>query len=241
QNTLNPDFNRDFIDGYIKKIKESDSESASHFNENNLLGSTAEFLLTGTGPPSSQIFWFLPICAQNPNSVQNKIQKEIDDIVGPHRQPTWKDRKSMPFTMASLKEGLRWKTIGIISGSRGILKDTFIGEYFIPKGTIVFLNLRAVHKNPAYWNNPDEFDPTRFMTSDGKLLEKNEDCFVPFGVGKRNCPGQVLGNAQLFLYTTTLLQKLNVFPEYQDQLDIIGSVDLAEIDPRVQRLRFVPR
>ncbi|KAM7311519.1 cytochrome P450 2J2-like [Ixodes scapularis] len=73
KNTLHPDFNRDFIDGYIKKIKESDSESASHFNENNLLGSTAEFLLTGTGPPSSQIFWFLHICAQNPNSVQNKI------------------------------------------------------------------------------------------------------------------------------------------------------------------------
>ncbi|CAN7987093.1 unnamed protein product [Ixodes pacificus] len=121
------------------------------------------------------------------------------------------------------------------------LKDTYIGEYVIPKGSTVLLNLRAVHRNPAYWKNPDEFDPTRFMTSDGKLLEKNEDYFIPFGIGKRNCPGQVLGNALMFLHTTTLLQKFNVFPEYQDQLDIIGSVDLARADPRVQRLRFVPR
>lgn len=241
KNTLNPDFNRDFIDGYLKKIKESDSDSASHFNENNLLGNAAEFLLTGTGPSSTRIFWFLHICAQNPNSVQNKIQKEIDDVVGPHRQPTWEDRKKMPFTVASLKEGLRWKTIGPIGGSRGTLKDTFIGEYFIPKGTIVLLNLRAVHRNPAYWKNPDEFDPTRFLTIDGKLLEKNEDYFIPFGIGRRNCPGQVLGNVQMFLYTTTLLQNFNVLPEYQDQLDSIGSPDLATADPRVRKLRFVPR
>ncbi|CAN7947486.1 unnamed protein product, partial [Ixodes pacificus] len=152
--------------------------------EENLLGNTAEFLLSGTGPSSTRIFWILHICAQNPNSLQNKIQKEIDDVVGRHRPPTWEDRKQMPFTMASLKETLRWMSIGSIGGSRGVLEDTFIGDYHIPKGTIFLLNLRAVLRDPVHWNNSDVFDPARFVTNDSTGVGKNENAFVPFGVGK---------------------------------------------------------
>ncbi|KAG0428385.1 hypothetical protein HPB47_024618, partial [Ixodes persulcatus] len=241
KSTLNPDFNRDFIDGYLEKIREHHADPSSPFNEENLLGNTAEFLLSGTGPSSTRIFWFLHICAQNPNSVQSEIQKEIDDVVGRHRSPTWEDRKQMPFTMASLKETLRWMSIGSIGGSRGVLEDTFIDDYLIPKGTIVLLNLRAVLRNPVHWNNPDVFDPARFMTNDSTEVGKNENAFVPFGVGRRSCPGQILGIVEMFLYIATLLQKFSVFPEYGDQLDSMGSPDATPDDPPFKRLRFVSR
>ncbi|XP_042146197.1 cytochrome P450 2J2-like [Ixodes scapularis] len=240
KNTLNPDFNRDFIDGYLQKMREHHADPSSPFSEENLQEHTAEFLLSGTGPLSMRIFWVLHICAQNPNSVQSKIQKEIDDVVGRHRPPTWEDRKEMPFTLASLKEALRWISVGTIGCSRSVPEDTIIGDYFIPKGSIALINVRAVLRNPVYWSNPDDFDPTRFLTNDGDKLEKKVDAFIPFGVGKRSCPGQSLAIVEMFLYIATLLQKFNVFPEYRDQLVNIGSAN-ATADTFVQRLRFVLR
>ncbi|KAM7309586.1 cytochrome P450 2H2 [Ixodes scapularis] len=241
KNTLPQDFNRDFIDGYLKKTMEQQSKTESYFDERHLLGNISEFLVTGTGPASMRIFWMLHICAQNPDSVQSRIQKEIDDVIGRQRQPKWEDRQAMPFTMATLKETMRWKTLRPIGGSRGIQENTFIGDYFIPKGTIVLLNSRTVHRNPDYWNNPDEFDPTRFLTSDGTELVKNEESFLAFGAGRRNCLGQNLGYVQLFLYITTLLQKFSVFPEDGHQAPDIGSLDTTTDDPRLQKLRFVLR
>ncbi|EEC05604.1 cytochrome P450, putative, partial [Ixodes scapularis] len=240
KNTLNPDFNRDFIDGYLQKMREHHADPSSPFSEENLQEHTAEFLLSGTGPLSMRIFWVLHICAQNPNSVQSKIQKEIDDVVGRHRPPTWEDRKEMPFTLASLKEALRWISVGTIGCSRSVPEDTVIGDYFIPRGSIALINVRAVLRNPAYWSNPDDFDPTRFLTNDGDKLVKKGDAFIPFGVGKRSCPSQSLAIVEMFLYIATLLQKFNVFPEYGDQLVNIGSAN-ATADTFVQRLRFVLR
>uniref|UniRef100_A0A1S4LN44 Uncharacterized protein n=2 Tax=Ixodes scapularis TaxID=6945 RepID=A0A1S4LN44_IXOSC len=121
KNTLNPDWNRDFIDGYLQKMREHHADPTSPFSEENLQEHTAEFLLSGTGPLSMRISWVLHICAHNPNSVQFKIQKEIDDVVGRHRPPTWEDRKEMPFTLAALKEALRWISVGTIGCSRRYL------------------------------------------------------------------------------------------------------------------------
>lgn len=53
--------------------------------------------------------------------------------------------------------------------------------YTIPKGTLVFPNLWSVHRDPAVWENPDTFNPARFLDKEGKLLRK--ECFIPFGIG----------------------------------------------------------
>ena len=53
--------------------------------------------------------------------------------------------------------------------------------YTIPKGTVILPNLWSVHRDPTLWENPDTFNPTRFLDDDGKLLRK--ECFIPFGIG----------------------------------------------------------
>ncbi|KAG0428389.1 hypothetical protein HPB47_024622 [Ixodes persulcatus] len=218
KNTLPQDFNRDFIDGYLKKTMEQQSKTESYFDEHHLLGNISEFLVTGTGPASMRIFWMLHICAQNPDSVQSRIQKEIDDVVGRQRQPKWEDRQAMPFTMATLKETMRWKTLRPVGGSRGIQENTFIGDYFIPKGTIVLLNSRTVHRNPDYWNNPDEFDPTRFLTGDGTELVKNEESFLAFGAA-----GYPLSPSNPSPVARSATQKLRIKTVYSVEYDEASS------------------
>lgn len=62
-------------------------------------------------------------------------------------------------------------------------EDTFFGEYFIPKGTIVMPNLWAVHMDPKLWKNPEDFDPSRFLEEGGKRAAKPEH-LIPFSLGK---------------------------------------------------------
>jgi len=53
--------------------------------------------------------------------------------------------------------------------------------YTIPKGTVIIPNLWSAHRDPTVWENPDDFNPARFLDEQGKLLRK--ECFIPFGIG----------------------------------------------------------
>jgi len=63
-----------------------------------------------------------------------------------------------------------------------VLRDVILNGYHIPKGTQVIPLLHAVHMNPALWDKPEEFNPTRFLNDEGKITKP--DYFIPFGVGK---------------------------------------------------------
>ncbi|XP_033985399.1 cytochrome P450 2U1 isoform X2 [Trematomus bernacchii] len=76
--------------------------------------------------------------------------------------------------------------------------------YTIPKGTVIVPNLWSVHRDPALWDDPDSFNPGRFLDDEGKLLRK--ECFIPFGIGRRVCMGEQLAKMELFLTVTILLQ-----------------------------------
>ncbi|XP_042146762.1 cytochrome P450 2H2-like isoform X1 [Ixodes scapularis] len=241
EDTIEPDFNRDFIDGYLRMVKKHQHDPNSAFHERHLLGNTAELFLGAASNAPSLIHWLLLVCAQNPDTVQARIQKEVDDVVGRHRQPTWEDRKAMPFTMASVLEMTRWKVMIPIGMPRGVQEDTSIGKYFIPKGTMVLANVMGVHRDPELWANPDDFDPTRFLTADGTELSKKPEYHIAFSLGKRNCPGEMLGNVQMFLYLATLLQKFSVLPVEGRPLPDLGCLTTTCSHPSVKELRFVSR
>lgn len=91
-------------------------------------------------------------------------------------------------------------------------------------------NLFAVHRDPDLWTNPNEFEPERFLSEDGRYVRK--DGLIPFGygecktglikvwrqltcsvlIGKRSCPGESLANLEIFLYMTHFLQAYTVLP-----------------------------
>ncbi|CAN8004700.1 unnamed protein product [Ixodes hexagonus] len=143
----------------------------------------AELFLGSVVNAPALIHWLLLVCAQNPDRIEARIQKEIDNFVGHERQPTWEDSTAMPFTMASVLEITRWKVNIPVGMPRGVQEDTFVGQYLIPKGTMVLTNVMGVHRDPALWKNPDEFDPTRFLTDDGGELLKKPEQHIAFSLG----------------------------------------------------------
>lgn len=66
------------------------------------------------------------------------------------------------------------------------IKDTKLQNYDIPKGTIIIGNIWSLHNDPKYWNEPDAFNPSRFLTANGKEIITRPDSYVPFSYGKFN-------------------------------------------------------
>lgn len=102
-------------------------------------------------------------------------------------------------------------------------------------------NIRAVHMNADYWENPEEFNPSRFLKEDGSGLLPKPDKLIPFSVGKRMCPGEMLATAEIFLYLTAILQKYTVLPGEGNHSVDLSSVTTAFNLTQKQKLRFVER
>ncbi|CAN7995232.1 unnamed protein product [Ixodes hexagonus] len=102
----------------VPEAKRAGRESDTEFLEH-LIGTVLNFFGAGSNTVALSIHWHMLNCAKNLDTVQSRIQKEIDDVVGSERRPTWADRTRMPFTMATIWEMYRWRTISPLGIPRG--------------------------------------------------------------------------------------------------------------------------
>lgn len=231
---------RDFIDGYLRKIQECKGAD-SYYTTKHLEGNAINFYGPGTNPVRTVAMWSLYIAASDPEGMQARVQQEIDSVVGRRRTPAWEDRVNMPYTMASILETMRWRTPTPLSLHRAAASDTTIGCFHIPAGTLVVPNMWSLNNNPKEWTNPSRFDPTRFLTADGKKVDEKPSSFIPFSVGRRACPGEALALIEVFLYLTTVLQKFKVLPEEGKTVCLDVKHGLLSLVDETQPLRFIPR
>lgn len=244
EETLNPHHNRDYIDAYLKLTKEfqGDKEANSNISKKYIPGNVLSFFGAGTNAVNRSIVWNILNCADKPDTVQKRIQQEIDEVIGQEREPAWADRLKMPYTMAAIAEMHRWKPVTPLGLPRGAVSDTEICGYDIPKGTIVMANLWSLSMNPSLWESPEIFDPNRFLEEgDSKLkLKPKPEHYIPFSHGKRMCPAEALSSVEGFLYLTGILQKFRVLPEEGTLLDLTTHcVTFNSAKP--QRIRFILR
>ncbi|XP_075544608.1 cytochrome P450 2A4-like [Dermacentor variabilis] len=240
ERTLEESSDRDFIDAYIKKIRENKDKPNSSFQMSTLIGNVGNFFGAGSNTVMMTVHWHILNCADKVDSVQRRIQEEIDRVVGRERQPRWEDHNKMPFTTAVIWEMYRWRTIAPLSIPREAAADVSYMDYFIPKGTIVMPNLYAVHMDPRHWKNPEEFNPGRFLTQDGSALLHKPEELIPFSIGRRMCPGETLANVEVFLYLTMMLQKFTVLPLDGAKVDLEPAAIAFNL-AAAQKLRFISR
>ncbi|RPD62902.1 CyP450 monooxygenase [Lentinus tigrinus ALCF2SS1-6] len=159
--------------------------------------------------------------------VQKKAQVELDSVVGPHRLPEYRDRASLPYVDAVLKESLRWHNVAPFGLLHCAGEDVEYRGYFIPKGTTFMSNVWACMHDPEVYANPDRFLPDRFIR-DGKLdPEVRDPSDFVFGFGRRICPGRAFAEAQMFDIIAMVLHVFEITPP----LDEHGHP--IDIEPRV--------
>nr|AKH03499.1 cytochrome P450 3029B1 [Paracyclopina nana] len=202
----------DLTDSYMAKIK----EGTPYFTEKGLGAMLREMFVIGAESESVMLRWAVRILSVH-TEAQRKIQAEIDSVVGVDKDVTWDDRFNLPYTRAAMAEIQRFADIAPTAVGHKCLYDVDFHGFHLPKGTGVVANLTACHRDPAYWKNPEKYQPEHFLDEQGQFIE-DKDGFVPFGSGIRRCPGEDLANIEMFLVLANLL-KAFVFrtPENDDK------------------------
>uniref|UniRef100_A0A8C0Z8R5 Cytochrome P450 2G1-like n=1 Tax=Cyanistes caeruleus TaxID=156563 RepID=A0A8C0Z8R5_CYACU len=234
--TLDPHSPRDFID--MNKVGEKDNPK-SEFTMENLELTTLNLFFAGTETMSSTLRFGLLFLMRHPQ-VEEKIFKEISQVVGFGRAPALADRSLMPFTDATIHEIQRCSDPIPMNVPHRVTRDTEFRGFCIPKGTDIYPLLSSVLNDPESFKNPQNFDPGNFLDEQGRF-QRNK-AFVPFSAGKRLCLGEALVRAELFLFLTSLLQRLRPRPPAPpEELPTAPLVSgFANIPPHFQ-LRLLPR
>ncbi|KAM4873322.1 cytochrome P450 2J2 [Thomomys bottae] len=234
--TWNPDEPRDFIDAYLNEIAKHPDKTTTSFHEENLICSTLDLFLAGTETTSTTLRWGMLYMALNPE-IQEKVQTEIDRVVGQGKQPSLADRESLPYTYAVIHEVQRMGNIIPWSLPREVTSDTTLSSYHLPKGTMILTNLTALHRDPKEWATPDTFNPEHFLEN-GQF--KKRESFLPFGIGKRVCLGEQLARSELFIFFTSLVQKFTFKPPNNEKLSLNFRPGLT-LSPVSHNICAIPR
>ncbi|CAH2327937.1 cytochrome P450 2A5-like [Pelobates cultripes] len=205
--TLDVESPRDFIDCFLIQMKKVNLLQGNVFSIENLMLTMFELFIVGTETTANTLYFSLLVMIKYPQ-IQDRIQQEIDIVIGTDRLPKLADRIEMPYTNAVMHEIMRFVDIVPMGLPHQIMEDITFRGFNIPKGTTIIPMLASALSDPAHWEKPDEFYPGHFLDKNGQFCIN--DAFIPFSAGKRICPGEAFARTEIFLFVTSLLQNFTL-------------------------------
>nr|XP_043629504.1 cytochrome P450 93A2-like [Erigeron canadensis] len=197
-----------------------------------------DIYLGGTHSAASTVEWGLSELINHPNIMKKAIE-EIHQVVGGNRLLQESDIPNLPYLQAIVKETLRLHPAAPVI-PRQSTEDFMVAGYHIPAKTDIFINVWALGRDPNHWENPYEFWPERFQENDLDVRGQHFH-MLPFGSGKRLCPGISLAQ---FMIHTTLGAMIQCFDWKAGKDGNLPSVDMKEglglTITRANRLICVP-
>ncbi|XP_055992016.1 cytochrome P450 2B4-like [Sorex fumeus] len=237
--TLDASSPKDFIDSFLINMDKERFDPKSEFHEKNLVHTVLSLFFAGTESTSTTLRYALLILLKNPD-VTEKIQAEIDRVIGPHRLPALEDRAKMPYTDAVIHEIQRFSDLTPIGVPHCVIKETYFRGYHLPKDTTVYPIMSSVLHDPLHFEKPDDFYPGHFLDAEGNF--RKQEAFIPFSMGKRLCIGEGLARSELFLFFTSMLQNFSLrSSKAPEDIDLTPRENGLGKLPPVFQLCFLPR
>ncbi|CAN4094843.1 unnamed protein product [Withania somnifera] len=198
-----------------------------------------ELLIASTHTVSTTIDWILSELLRHPN-VMKKLQNELEQAVGINRMVEESDLEKLEYLDMVIKEGLRLHPPSPLAVPHESIEDCIVDGFGIPKGSRVFVNVWAIGRDPEAWPEPEKFMPERFVDSNIDLRGRDFQ-LIPFGSGRRGCPGLQLG---LTVIRLVLAQLVHCFVWELPNGMMPNDIDMTEkfglVTPRAQHLMVIP-
>lgn len=215
EGTAAPSFMKTHFERWVNNAKAGVHQEATL---NDLKGATAAVFIAGGNSTWGTVLSAMLFLTKYPD-VQRRVQAEIDTIVGTDRLPTFDDRPKLKFLEAFMNECMRLLPLNPLVIPHCSIEDDVYEGMFIPAGSVVFANAKAMTSNPDTYNDPERFDPDRYARGEPAPVGN-------FGFGRRKCPGNHLALATVFVYVATMM---SVF-ELEKVVDGEGRV----VEPNVE-------
>ena len=168
---------------------------------------SADIVLAGSDTTATFFVWFLLYMILN-QDLQEKLQVEVDEVLKDGEVLQWNDFNKLPYLQAAVCEVMRHSYFVPLSLPHSSRQETNLKGYRIPRSTTVFFNYYRIHRDETVWEHPSVFNPDRFLDENGQFVGwRVKPGFMPFGVGTRSCPGEILSRAQILIFTSGMLKR----------------------------------
>ena len=178
-------------------------------------------LVAGIDTSSTTLEWAMSLLLNHPTAME-RVRAEIDANVGQGRLLDEQDLPNLHYLQNVISETLRLYPPVPLLVPREASEDCVVGNYDVPQGAMLLVNAWAIHRDPKVWVNPTKFMPERFegWGGDGYRL-------IPFGAGRRGCPGVALANRVIGLALGTLIQSFEWERIGEEEVDMTEYLGLT--------------
>lgn len=198
-----------------------------------------DLFAAGTDTTSSTLEWAMTELLCNPRTL-SKAQAELEETIGKGKLPEESDVRRMPYLQAIIKETLRLHPPTPFLLARIAGENVEMCGFIVPKGAQVLVNAWAIGRDPSRWLNPDCFLPERFIGSDIDTRGRDFE-LIPFGAGRRICPGLLLAIRMLHMMLGSLINSFDWKLEDGVTAENIDMEDKFGLTlEKAQHLRAIP-
>ncbi|XP_068655741.1 xanthotoxin 5-hydroxylase CYP82C4-like [Aristolochia californica] len=184
-------------------------------------------VLAGTDTSSITLTWALSLLLNNRHALK-KVQEELVTFVGKDRNVIEEDIPNLPYLQAIIKETMRLYPPAPLAVPHEAIEDCSIGGFRVPAGTRVLMNLWKIQRDPRLWTEPNKFLPERFLTSNSDIdLRGQHFELIPFGSGRRVCPGMSFALKVVHLTLARLLHSFDVGTPFGELVDMTETPGLS--------------
>ncbi|XP_059445282.1 cytochrome P450 CYP82D47-like [Corylus avellana] len=231
---------QDFMDVMLSTVTDDDQEISNYDADTITKATCLALILGGTDTTTVTLTWALSLLLNNREALK-KAKEELDVQIGRERQVKESDMKNLVYLQAILKETMRLYPAGPLSVPHESMEDCTLASYHIPAGTRLLVNISKIHRDPQVWSDPNEFRPERFLTTHmgvdvrGQYFE-----FIPFGTGRRMCPGISFALQVMQLTLATLLHSFEIANPSDEAVDMTETVGLTNLKATPLQVHLTP-
>ncbi|KAK6154434.1 hypothetical protein DH2020_008682 [Rehmannia glutinosa] len=183
-----------------------DLHERDELSRNDIKHLLLDLFVAGTDTTSGMVEWTMTELLRNPEKL-SRVRNEITDIIGENKQVQESDIPRLPYLQAVVKETFRLHPVAPFLVPHKAETDVEINGYIVPKNAQVLVNVWASGRDSGIWPNADSFLPERFLDHKYDKIDFRGNDFelIPFGAGRRICPGLPLAYRMVHLMLATLV------------------------------------
>ncbi|CAD6269538.1 unnamed protein product [Miscanthus lutarioriparius] len=205
--------------GAIDELLSLQEINPEYYTDTVIKGIVLILLSAGTDTSALTTEWAMALLLTHPEAMR-KVTAELHTNVGTSRLVEESDIANLPYLQCVVKETLRLCPVGPVIPAHEAMEDCTVGGFHVRRGTMILVNAWAIHRDPKLWEAPEEFRPERFL--DAGMVTTVTAPLLPFGLGRRRCPGEGLAMRLVSLTLAALVQC------FEWDVGECGAPDMAE-------------